>query len=133
MREIKFRAKRADNGAWVYGDLTHVQKILSVEEVQRSGRRSEPAVRVANYDVDEETTGQYTGLKDRDGNEIYEGDILCFMETKGVTYLFEVVYEDGAFCFSHYRERAFTELRHHNLRKYIVNGNIYDNPELLTE
>ena len=133
MREIKFRAKRKDNGAWVYGDLTHVQKILSVEEVQRSGRRSEPAVRVANYDVDEETTGQYTGLKDRDGNEIYEGDILCFMDTKGVTYLFEVVYEDGAFCFSHYRERAFTELRHHNLRKYIVNGNIYDNPELLTE
>ena len=133
MREIKFRAKRADNGAWVYGDLTHVQKILSVEEVQRSGRRSEPAVRVANYDVDEETIGQYTGLKDRDGNEIYEGDILCFMDTKGVTYLFEVVYEDGAFCFSHYRERAFTELRHHNLRKYIVNGNIYDNPELLTE
>ena len=133
MREIKFRAKRADNGAWVYGDLTHVQNILSVEEVQRSGRRSEPAVRVANYDVDEETTGQYTGLKDRDGNEIYEGDILCFMDTKGVTYLFEVVYEDGAFCFSHYRERAFTELRHHNLRKYIVNGNIYDSPELLTE
>ena len=133
MREIKFRAKRADNGAWVYGDLTHVQKILSVEEVQRSGRRSEPAVRVANYDVDEETTGQYTGLKDRDGNEIYEGDILCFRDTKGVSYRFEVVYEDGAFCFSHYRERAFTELRHHNLRKYIVNGNIYDNPELLTE
>ena len=133
MREIKFRAKREDNGAWVYGDLTHVQKICSVEEVQRNGRRSEPVVRVVNYDVDEETIGQYTGLKDRDGREIYEGDILCFMDTKGVTYLFEVVYEDGAFCFSHYRERAFTELRHYNLSKYIVNGNIHDNPELLTE
>ena len=133
MREIIFRAKRADNGAWVYGDLTHVQKIFSVEEVQRNGRRSEPVVRVANYDVDEETIGQYTGLKDRDGDEIYEGDILCFRDTKGVSYRFEVVYEDGAFCFSHYRERAFTELRHHNLSKYIVNGNIHDNPELLTE
>ena len=133
MREIKFRAKRADNGAWVYGDLTHVQKICSVEEVQRSGRRSETVVRVANYDVDEETIGQYTGLKDRNGDEIYEGDILCFRDTKGVSYRFEVVYEDGAFCFSHYRERAFTELRHHNLSKYIVNGNIHDNTELLTE
>lgn len=133
MREIKFRAKRADNGAWVYGDLTHVQKICTVEEVQGNGRRSEPVVSVANYDVDEETIGQYTGLKDRDGDEIYEGDILCFRDTKGVSYRFEVVYEDGAFCFSHYRERAFTELRHHNLNKYIVNGNIHDNPELLTE
>ena len=133
MREIIFRAKRKDNCAWVYGDLTHVQKICSVEEVQRNGRRSEPVVRVANCDVDEETIGQYTGLKDRDGDEIYEGDILCFTDTKGVSYRFEVVYEDGAFCFSHYRERAFTELRHHNLRKYVVNGNIHDNPELLTE
>ena len=133
MREIKFRAKRADTGAWVYGDLTHVQKICSVEEIQRSGRGSEPVVRVANYDVDEKTIGQYTGLKDRDGREIYEGDILCFRDTKGVSYRFEVVYEDGTFCFSHYKERAFTELRHHNLSKYIVNGNIHDNPELLTE
>ena len=133
MREIKFRAKRADNGAWVYGDLTHVQKISSVEEVQRNGRRSESVVRVANYNVDEETIGQYTGLKDRDGREIYEGDVLCFMDTKGVSYRFEVDYKDGAFCFSHYRERAITELRHHNLSKYIVNGNIHDNPELLTE
>ena len=133
MREIKFRAKRAVNGAWVYGNLTHVPKIRGVEGVERSGRRSEPAVGVANYDVDEKTIGQYTGLKDRDGDEIYEGDILCFRDTKGVSYRFEVVYEDGAFCFSHYRERAFTELRHHNLSKYIVNGNIHDNPELLTE
>lgn len=132
MREIIFRAKRADNGAWVYGDLTHVQKICTAE-AQRNGRRSEPVVRVANYNVDEETIGQYTGLKDRNGDEIYEGDILCFRDTKGVSYRFEVVYEDGAFCFSHYRERAFTELRHHNLSKYIVNGNIHDNPELLTE
>lgn len=132
MREIKFRAKRTANGAWVYGDLTHVHKICAEEE-QRNGRRSEPVVRVANYNVDEETIGQYTGLKDRDGREIYEGDILCFRDTKGVSYRFEVVYEDGAFCFSHYRERAFTELRHHNLSKYIVNGNIHDNPELLTE
>ena len=133
MREIKFRAKRADTGAWVYGDLTHVQRICTVDEVQRSGRGSEPVVRVANYDVDEKTIGQYTGLKDRDRDEIYEGDVLCFRDTKGVSYRFEVVYEDGAFCFSHYRERAFTELRHHNLSKYIVNGNIHDNPELLTE
>lgn len=126
MREIKFRAKRAENGAWVYGDLTHVQKICTVEDVQRNGRRSVPVVRVANYNVDEKTIGQYTGLKDRNGREIYEGDVLRFDN-----YTIKVEWLNGGFCDCHSNIKI--SLRYFSLNHYEVIGNIHDNPELLTD
>ena len=133
IENIKFRGKRTDDGAWVYGDLTHVQRICTKEQTEKSGRRTEPAVRIANYNVDEQTIGQYTGLKDKDGREIYEGDMLCYRDEKGIAYRFGVIFIDGAFCFSHYGAKTFTELRYHDISKYTVESNIHDNPELLTE
>ena len=130
MREIKFRAKRTDTGAWVYGDLQHVQRINTKEQAEQSGRRSEPAVRIANYDVDEQTIGQYTGLKDKNGREIYEGDILCYRDAKFQTH---VVFHNGGFYFSHFRGTTFTAIGDHEVEKFTVVGNIHDNPELLTE
>ena len=130
MREIKFRAKRTDNGAWVYGDLTHVQRINTKEEAEQSGRRSEPVVRIANYDVDEQTIGQYTGLKDKNGREIYEGDIICYRDAKFQTH---IVYHNGGFYFSHFGGTTFTAIGDHEINKFVVVGNIHDNPELLTE
>ena len=130
MREIKFRAKRTDNGAWVYGDLQHVQRINTKEQAEQSGRRSEPAVRIANYDVDEQTIGQYTGLKDKNGREIYEGDILCYRDVQFQTY---IVYHNGGFCFSHFGGTTYTEIGDHDIYKYAVVGNMHDNPELLTD
>ena len=126
MRDIIFRAKRTDTGAWVYGDLTHVQRINTKEEAEQSGRHSDPAVRVANYDVDEQAIGQYTGLKDKDGREIYEGDILRFR-----TYPVQVGWHEGAFCDCHMDMNIL--LRNHALSMYTIIGNIHDNPELLTE
>ena len=126
MREIKFRGKRTDTGEWVYGDLQHVQRINTKEEAEQSGRRTEPAVRIANYDVDEKTIGQFTGLYDMNGRAVYEGDLLQRDEN-----VVEVCWYDGTFC------DAMSEMKDPLWFLYVedrtVVGNVHDNPELLTE
>ena len=130
MREIKFRAKRTDNGAWVYGDLQHVQRINTKEQAVQSGRRSGPALRIANYDVDEETIGQFTGVHDEDGKEIYEGDVIFQINVFGGR-MYSVEYINGAFCLCRNGDIWLTLV---DVRISIyVRGNIHDNPELLTE
>lgn len=124
MREIKFRAKRQDRDEWVYGDLTHVQKICKPEEVERTGKRSMPAVRVGNYDVDESTIGQYTGVRDANGNTIFEGDILG-TDFEGNNCTYPVVFNEGAFCLEADGDITMP-LKHLRMDEFTIVGNIYD-------
>lgn len=74
-REIKFRGKRLDNGEWAYGNLQ--QQAVKNEEWYITSITS-PFNEFLNesHIIDPKTVGQYTGLKDKNGKEIYEGDIL---------------------------------------------------------
>ena len=133
MREIKFRGKSNIYG-WVYGTFALIDgscHIFEKEDLTEDGHHIRQESDRPTW-VDENTVGQYTGLKDANGHDIYEGDIVA--STCG-EFIYKVVYNDKRFAsfglcrkqdmFMHYFGEAM------EARECTVIGNIHDNPDLL--
>lgn len=125
MREIKFRGFSIYSNKWYYGSLVNPgEGYYILEHVENNTYK---------YDkVDKDSIGQYTGLKDKYNNEIYEGDILeltYFDDSKNVMY---VSYNDSAkFVLIEQVKNLSINMEFFDKENMEVIGNIYENKELL--
>ena len=155
MREILFRGKRTDNGEWVYGNYYIAEKLdksgveYFIIEIEAEG---------SQYYVTPETVGQYTGLKDKNGKRIFDGDIIRYADLddynrylesidnpevydkiylRNIWKIDEVVYgiKVGYPAFDlnkhNFETNGLSELSESGQHFYEVIGNIHNNPELL--
>lgn len=148
MREIKFRAKRLDNGEWEYGDLVQFgQKCYTPCKcaiIPGTASGSDPLCEILfDYEVDPATVGQFTGLKDNNGRDIWEGDIFKEYGSGIVRSVFRVpgglAFEDNPVSFGYdhrapvYPYSSIAEMQSTSwlLQCCEVIGNIHDNRHLL--
>lgn len=129
MRDIEFRGKRTDDGEWVYGvpakdgrgEMVMVENIFECEEYNCRGANC--------LYVDENTVGQYIGLTDRNGINIFEGDIVKRVWF-GKMSIYQIVYDNDLTSFIGQAGVRFTTFDYGSTEFEVI-GNIYDNPELL--
>lgn len=128
MREILFKGKRKDNGEWVEGDLYHCPNASVNINTHKQGQ---PWL---GYSVIPETVGEYSGMPDKFGNRIFEGDIikitLPLSGYKPIIEKSEVYFDRGCFCVNWHGTRTRMDAFASHVTFEII-GNVFDNPELL--
>lgn len=133
MREIKFRGKRIDGEGWVYGNLSmHKNGSCEIENTKEELPWW--------YHVNPDTVGEYTGLKDKNGKEVYEGDIITNEYYKNMVGQVEYgkYHENGDLdgpvdfvgFFIKWSDCCCSYV---DFTQYVVIGNIHDNADLLSE
>ena len=130
-REIKFRGKAVDSGLWVTGNAMFPDdELFNTYIIPKRGATLGKHIRVIP-----ETVGQFTGLRDKDGKEIYEGDVIAndeFPHFLLVGYNYDAASFCGSKtnnfntenCYWFYNDIVMTD-------GWVVISNIYDNPELI--
>ena len=157
MREILFRAKRTDNGEWIEGyyakqsnHACFAHELKYQHFIFKDVCLDFNLGGLQEFEIIPETVGQYTGLTDKNGVRIFEGDILrgfeypfCSNINGEFNYFAEIVWFDNSSAFGIYtfknpksNVRGISEgntdyLEYFNADKWEVIGNIHDNPELL--
>lgn len=132
MRTIKFRAKTT-NGEWVYGHYS-TGGFIHADGTETARHLIHADIL---YDVNPDTVGQFTGLVDRNGREIYEGDIIISDEYKHTCHYVRYMESEAMFVAmiigsSLDEYCGIRQLWIDKFSKKII-GNIHDNPELLKQ
>ena len=123
MREILFRGKRADNGEWVYGYF--------YEDIGSFIKERASSVSTNTHLVDPSTVGQYTGLTDKNGKRIFEGDVVVIEADCIPSFMlnrYVVVWDDDQAAYKLLKDNTIYDLP---MGRMEIIGNIHDNPELL--
>jgi uncharacterized phage protein (TIGR01671 family) len=127
MRDIRFRGKRLDNGEWVYGSLvcegkqTFIVGYFAISDYLP--KEDLMFCKCVAHEVDHQTVGQFTGLCDKSGKEIYEGDTVLYNDVKRIIYYNEV---SAAFVTTRYDDRLWPIRLSDIVKNSEIIGNIHD-------
>ena len=131
-RTIKFRGKNIHTGEWLQGDYHRVGKTHYITKPGDLLREYAPI----EFIVDEKTIGQFTGLLDKNGKEIYEGDRVNVVQAERN---FDIVVkwsnEAMAFmaCYADGKQSPFSWFTNLRIYQLTVVGSIHDNPSLISD
>ena len=128
MREIEFRGKSTKDGTWVYGSYESIMQVLTDRETAVIHVKMDWGLN-RHEEVWDDTVGQYTGMKDKTGRRIYDGDIIseCNGTIKGVVNQAE----NGEWIIDWDDIPDGHSSLYGYLKSREVIGNIHDNPGLL--